>query len=85
MHTTINYTGDNNDHRAIIDLIRWFGLSKSKLIFRGFRAYKEDVHGINQLIITISIIGGVSGHPVRRLVAYCCGEEMLQKWQELYT
>lgn len=78
MHTTISYKGDNTKRRAIIDLIGWYGLSKSKLIFRSVRAAKtiKDLDNCDMAIC----FSGVTGEPVRRLFAYCHGEHVLDFW-----
>jgi hypothetical protein len=78
MHTEISYRGDNSGRRAINDLIRWFGLGKSKYIFRACRQCKT-MQDLNCISIGVGI-GGVSGEPVRRLIAYCHGEETLARW-----
>ena len=79
-HYTVSYRGDNSGRKAINDLIGWFGLNKSKLIIRGMRACKtfSDIDGVDMAIG----FGGVTGEPVRRLISYCFGEEVLQAWSK---
>lgn len=74
----VSYKGDNSGRRAINDLIGWFGLSKSKLIFRGVRAAKTFAD-IDRMDMAISF-GGVSGEPVRRLYAHIHTEGVLEEW-----
>jgi hypothetical protein len=78
MKTEISYRGDNTKRRAINDLIRWFGLSKSKLIIREVRKCRTmgDLDGINIAIA----FGGCEGEPVRRLFAHIHGEDALARW-----
>lgn len=80
MSYEISYRGDNTKRAAINDLIRWFGLSKSKLIIRSMRACHNcaDIDGLDFAIS----MGGVSGEPVRRLIAYCHGESVLEMWSD---
>ena len=78
MHTTISYKGDNTKRRAICDLCRWFGLSKSKLIIRGVRA-AQTYGDLDELNMVIGF-GGCEGEPVRRLFAHVHGEPVLQTW-----
>ncbi len=70
MQTEIHYRGDNNDHRALLNLVQWFGYRKSILIFRELR---------NAMCFAIEM-GGVSGHPVLRLFAKFFGEDVLAAW-----
>lgn len=76
----VSYKGDNTGRRAINDLIRWFGLDKSKMIYRAVR----DCHNCNDLdSVNMAIsMGGVSGEPVRRLIAHIHGEATLEMWSK---
>jgi hypothetical protein len=78
MAVTVSYRGDNTGRRAIIDLIRWFGLHKSKIIFRAVRQC-ETFQELDQCNMAISF-GGVQGEPVRRLIAYCHSDDVLARW-----
>lgn len=88
MQTEISYRGDNTDHRALLNLVQWFGYRKSMLIFRELRNAKRylDAHPTwdpNQFLNTTCFaieMGGVSGHPVRRLFAKFFGEDVLAAW-----
>lgn len=84
----VSYKGDNSDHRALLDLVRWFGFKKSLLIFRSFRDsaayFKANPEGsvnkwLDGAVFSIEM-GGVSGHPVRRLIARFFGEQVLSDW-----
>jgi len=77
-HVIISYKGDNNGRRAIIDLIRWFGLRKSKLIFRSVRAAKTFAD-LDKCDMAMSF-GGCSGEPVRRLIAHIHGQNVVDAW-----
>ena len=77
-HVKIDYTDDNSGRRAIIDLVRWFGLSCSKQIFRAVRDAQTfaDLDSIDRAIL----FGGVTGEPVRRLIEYYHGPLGLAAW-----
>lgn len=80
MTMEISYKGDNTGRQAINDLIRWFGLSKTKKVMRCMRAKPNpSIAHMNMVCMAIEI-GGVSGEPVRRLFAYVWGEERLADW-----
>lgn len=87
--------GKDEDRQAILDLVQWFGWKKALLIFRYLRDLKswwEDSSGmpgakevllkkLNATCFSVEM-GGVSGHPVRRLFARFFGEKILQDWIE---
>jgi hypothetical protein len=88
MHSTISYRGDNTGRRSINDMVRWFGLAKSKTIIvmmQNAKAYKAqhpewDCNKFLNGVCMAIEMGGVSGEPVRRLFAHYLGEEVLQDW-----
>lgn len=86
----ISYTGDNDDRRALRDLVSWFGFRKSLFIWREFhkcvRWLKEHPEGsvigwLNSMSMALKI-GGVSGHPVHCLIKRFFGEAVLEEWSK---
>lgn len=86
MHYEVSYAGVNDPRRAIIDMIQYIGLHRSVIVLREAKRIariEDDVQrnkGYNGLCAQIEIFCGVSGEPIRRLFAYCGGEEQLQSW-----
>ena len=78
MHMEISYKDDITGRKAMCDLVRWFGISKSKLIIRGLRGCKKygDIDSMNFAIS----FGGVEGEPVRRIISHVLGEQVLTTW-----
>ena len=85
MHYDVSYKGDNDDRRAVRDLVQWFGFRKSMLIARAVKSAarmsddEKRNNYLNSLCFSIEM-GGVSGHPVRRAIARWGSEEMLANW-----
>lgn len=86
----ISYKGDNSDRRALLDLVRWFGFKRSRVIWKEFRNAKvyitnhpewDPTQFLNGSVMAIEF-GGVSGHPVRCLIRKFFGDEVLQAWIE---
>ena len=78
MSYEISYRGDNTGRRALNDLIGYIGLSRSKIIFRAMRS-ATTFADLDAATIMASFCG-VSGEPVRRLIARCHGESVLAAW-----
>lgn len=74
----IHYNTDTEQRAALIDLIQWFKLSKTKLIFRALKQC-ETMHDLDWLNFLISF-GGCEGFPVRMAIARVLGENVLKAW-----
>lgn len=86
MHYEVSYRSDNTKRRAICDMIRYIGLSRSKIVLgvaKQASKIEDDVErnkSYNGLCFNIEVFCGVQGEPIRRLIAYVGGEEQLESW-----
>lgn len=80
-HYTVDYRGDNNDQRALRDLVQWYGFRKSRFIFAECRNAKTfaDLDNLDRALS----FSGCQGHPVICLFRRFHGEEAIARWRTM--
>jgi hypothetical protein len=78
MGYSINYRGVNNPRKPINDMISYVGLRRMKLLISTLKGCRT-MADIDFFDMACSFTG-VSGEPVRRLIAHIWGEKVLAQW-----
>lgn len=73
----VSYEGKDS-RSALLDMVEWLGYSRSVALYRYLRLlrswydqYQDDaalIHCLKTVVLSLEIVGGVSGYPVRVLL-----------------